>query len=462
MRTAQDIELPASGSDMPETDDLNMSQGSAGARWVEVLFDRMDQLEFTLSGETGAQGELLRAVGEIGAQLDTVLAQLDRPVQGDRSAAAEGPDPAPDESDLSMALNPVHDALSRLLILVQGIASRQDRMAEVLSDRIGLIEARVSDPPPPAGSADLVDRVAGLEARLDERLRVVLDRPLPRPDLAPVHQSVARIATAIKGHADDHQRALDTTALRLDRIETAVSAFAGPRALASLVDALEARLSDRIDRGLQAIMAALPPAGPVTPDPEREALTRATAALEAAHRREAEIAANLTASLEEMVPRLVGQAADGPAATKVDELTERVVQLLDERHAHLVARLDDMARTLVALRAQDPAHRLSAHMVTALSALSRANADQHANTQALILAALPAREPVDTAPAIPPGISDILAAAAALQARLSFTTGDEGAVDPVMEGLTRDLRITIAEILAKAERRLSLEGRATG
>lgn len=445
----------------------------AEGHWVEVLFDRMDQLEFTLSGETGAQGELLQAVGEIGSQLDAVLARLDTPAPALLPPGDAETDPMTDDSDLAAAdelltsaLHPIHDGIARLSVLVQGIASRQDEMANALSDRIDQIESRLAQVPEQGSPPDrdsLSDQIAGLESRLDARLLVVLDRPLPRPDFAPVHQSVARLATAIKGYADDQARALTKAADRLDRIETAVSAFAGPRALASLIDALESRMRDRLDRGLNAILAALPAPGTTNLDRERDSMRRATAALEAVTSlaSENEATTRLTEMVEGIAARLATPETVPAPAPDLEDLTHRLGGLLDARDALLATRLDDMSRNLAALRAQDQVHRLSANLMTALSAYARSNAAQHAETQALLSSTLPARDMAEPQTVLPSGISDLLAAAGALHAQLADTP-DQRSADPAIEGLTRELRITVAETLAEAERRLSLEGRTTG
>ncbi len=209
-------------------------------KWFEILVDRLDQLEFSISAKVGAQDDVLQAIGRLGEQLDIVVSRLGDKVPvsqpSDDSEAKPSRSPTHDLDEatelLSSALDPICTSLSRLSLLVQGMASRQDQVVKALADRMDLIEAQLAptaDPTEEVDQMSLEDHLAGLEDRLSAKLASVLDRPLPRPDLTPVHQSVARIGTAMKAYAEEQQRIADQTTARLGRIEEAISAFAGPR-----------------------------------------------------------------------------------------------------------------------------------------------------------------------------------------------------------------------------------------
>jgi hypothetical protein len=366
--TAQGIEAFAS----PEAEPIHAGHAarpSASGHWVEVLFDRMDQLEFTLSDETGVQGELLQAVGEIGAQLDTVLARLDTsaptllpPTDADPGAMTGDADLAAADELLSTALSPLHDSVGHLSLLLQGIAARQNAIAEAMSHRIDQIESHLATIPAQGSSPDLTglaDQVAGLETRLGARIKDMLDHAPPRLDLAPLDLAVARLATTMQAHAGEQSRALAQTADRLDRIEARVSALSDPQATADLIDGLESRLQQRLDLGLNALLAALPAVGAPNPDRDRDALRRATAALEAVTSLASESTA--TARLTELVERIAAQlAAQEPAPLQTPGIDDP-----DTRDAACATRVDDMPQSSAPSQTQHEDQLPASNLMTA-------------------------------------------------------------------------------------------------
>ncbi len=301
----------------------------ADGHWIEVLFDRMDQLEFTLSDETGVQGELLQAMGEIGSQLDAVLARMDAfapvhlpPIEPHRGPETDNADLAAADELLTTALSPLHDNLGRLSLLVQRIAARQDEIADAISDRIDQLESRLANLPERASrpnTTDLGDQIMG----------------------------------------------------RLDRIESAVSAFEAPHDMASLIDAVESRIGDLFDSGLTSILAALPTPG--APNPDRDSLRRATAALEAVTSlaSDSTATARLTTLVEGIAAQLMPQGTAAGAASDPGDLVTRLAGLLDARNAVLAARIDDLSHAVAAVTSQDLVHRTPSSLMTALAAHAR-------------------------------------------------------------------------------------------
>jgi hypothetical protein len=488
MRSDEQVSLqPPEGAIMPE----------AREHWTEVLLDRIEQLEFTLSRETGIEGELLTAVGELGSQIDTLALRLDDGLKAyeasllvrvepdiGRLIIEQSDDNLPCQSDDGTASiqQPVvpetdflHSTLLRLSDELHGIALRQDELARNLYNRIDLLEARIEtsarsgDAPQRAPSTELVDqtileRLDGIEAKFVEGLAHVASKPLPSPDMTMHHRSISRLATAMKGFSDDHRIVLEQTTRRLGQVETLLADMHAPSPVSDRISALEERLLDRLDKGLGEILQKTAEAQniPVWRDlsaEQRSDIARLMVALDGWSKHQEALHQSTSDRLDALLSRVEAPPPEHPASGTTPELlnkfSEEIQTSIGEGESRLRTMLQDL-RTMIAEHGdQTESAPSQSELSAALMGFSHENNALHIETQHHIAALRDAvlSDPVDNHATTKPGV---LSAAEALRQHLSEHSDHASASpDPKLEVLTRELRIAVAETLALAELHLN-------
>lgn len=477
--------------------------------WAEILLNRIEQLEFTLSRETGIEGELLGAVGELGARIDMLDQQLAAGTARDigqviavfdalntHLAAGRLPAPPPqtetmarvedlcrqtsDEmrhlSDLIVAIarKPPADidpetlrvtaarVLGRLLSAIKRQGRDQQEGLTDLGDRIEAIAQRLAEPPSARfDTATVTEALETLAGKVD----LLRQQGLPRHELASLGTSVDRLSTWLDAAADGSDRRLDALDERLARIEARLAAREGEaEAATDRFDALGARLADRLDRGLDRLVQEIrttgaPAAHPDIATDQRRSIARLMTALNGWSHRQELLHERTGAMLTDLLAHLGGMAAharerpDGDAGR--DALADEVRSLFAQNGDRIESILQDVLRQVIALRQSGDVDRLGARIATALAGLARTFA---AGNDAIGARLDAMAKGLPELPDDPETAHDLRLASAAqalhvLLSRLPHASGP--AFDAMLEDRRQALRVAVAETLARTERHLS-------
>ncbi|MBF9029985.1 hypothetical protein HKCCE3408_06235 [Rhodobacterales bacterium HKCCE3408] len=264
MSTAQGAEMifVSNRAEPPARRDPSDAAGRRDDHRLQVLLDRIEQMEFTLCKETGIEAETLAAIAEMGDRLAALERRL--PAAGD---------------------GPVMSALGDLRGRIDALAAGEDGREALSSALAPVLEAvdRIPDRDPVGALAGRLSALEERQAEMLSTLRAMADRPPVPPDLQPVTDALAGYALMLKDAQEEAARDRAETAARIDRIETALTALAGPEASETLTE-----------RIAETVVARMPP--PEAPaDPTGPLLQRIEAA-------EARLAGELAAIAARPVP----------------------------------------------------------------------------------------------------------------------------------------------------------------